>query len=149
MQYNVIIVESEDGRRLLMCRRRKEPFRGKLNFVGGKRQAGEDGETAARRELKEETALGEADLSLLHLMDLSYPVEGFSLEVYYGRLKHRVAVYGEENELCWVEKDSDFTDTGVFAGYGNIYHMIRYLGAVGSPAYIARQTLAHQEQNGG
>lgn len=42
---------------MLMCKRRKNPFQGRFNFVGGKIEDGEDGLTAAYRELEEETTI--------------------------------------------------------------------------------------------
>jgi 8-oxo-dGTP diphosphatase len=36
MKYNVIIVFNKDFDKLLMCYRRKEPFKGLYNLVGGK-----------------------------------------------------------------------------------------------------------------
>lgn len=34
--YNVIVVFNETEDAVLMCRRRRDPFQGLLNFVGGK-----------------------------------------------------------------------------------------------------------------
>ena len=56
-QYNILLVFSPDEGQVLMCLRRKPPYRGKLNFIGGKIEAGESSETAAYRELWEETGL--------------------------------------------------------------------------------------------
>ena len=127
-KYNIVMVFSEDGGRVLMCRRRKDPYRGLLNFVGGKIEDGETHEAAAYRELCEETSIGRSDLALRHIMDLSYPLEAFPLcEVWAGRLVREVPVRGEENELCWIGTDEDFSDVERFAGCGNIYHMMQYI----------------------
>ncbi|MBQ6322391.1 MAG: NUDIX hydrolase, partial [Lachnospiraceae bacterium] len=53
-RYNCSIVFSPDGERILMCRRMKDPFEGKLNLVGGKREEGESAIEGAYRELYEE-----------------------------------------------------------------------------------------------
>ena len=55
--YNCIIVLAPQGDRWLMCKRRKDPYKGLYNLVGGKIEQGEDGETAAYRELFEETSI--------------------------------------------------------------------------------------------
>ena len=45
--YNCIIVLAPQGDRWLMCKRRKDPYKGLYNLVGGKIEQGEDGETRA------------------------------------------------------------------------------------------------------
>ena len=127
-QYNILLVFSPDEGQVLMCLRRKPPYRGKLNFIGGKIEAGESSETAAYRELWEETAIPRDALKLTHIMDLSYPLEENNFcEVWVGRLCRDVEVRGDENELIWVNTDTDFSDVSRFAGAGNIYHMIQYV----------------------
>lgn len=53
---NVIMLFSEDRKKILMCKRRKDPYKGLYNLVGGKIEPGEAGLAAAYRELYEETA---------------------------------------------------------------------------------------------
>lgn len=55
-----------------MCRRRKEPYSKLYNLVGGKIEDGESGDAAAYRELFEETSITRRDVTLVHLMDLTY-----------------------------------------------------------------------------
>ena len=55
MDSNVILVFDREKKKLLMCRRRKPPYQGLLNLVGGKVEPGEEREHAAYRELWEET----------------------------------------------------------------------------------------------
>ena len=55
--YNCIIVFNKTKDRALFCKRQKNPYRGLYNFVGGKVEPGEDSETAAYRELFEETGI--------------------------------------------------------------------------------------------
>lgn len=125
--YNAIVVFDEAGEKLLMCKRSKDPYKGKLNFVGGKIEPGEEGLAAAYRELCEETAITAQDIQLTHLMDFTYHLSNCYLEVYAGRLNKAVHVSGEENELCWEETDQDFFNTHLFAGEGNIGHILMHV----------------------
>lgn len=126
--YNLIVVFDKRRERVLLCRRRKEPYKGLLNFVGGKIEPGEEGLAAAYRELREETGLAEADISLFHFMDLTYyrgaPCR---LEVYAGRLKGPAQVRGEENQLIWQDAKEDMFDRTRFAGMGNMGHIMALL----------------------
>ncbi|MCM1541369.1 MAG: NUDIX hydrolase [Blautia sp.] len=122
--YNVIVVYSQEEDRLLLCRRRHDPYQGLSNFVGGKIEAGEDGMTAAYRELEEETSITPEDIRLTHFMDFTYYVEGCYVEMYVGKLNKPVEVSGEENELYWSGTDCDFFDMKKYAGEGNMGHMI-------------------------
>jgi 8-oxo-dGTP diphosphatase len=127
MRYNVIVLFNADETRVLMCQRRKAPYKGKLNFVGGKVKPGETSLAAAYRELREETAVLPQNVTLSHIMDITYTLEDGVLEVYSGTLTSDVPVNGTENELLWVDLREDFSDTARFAGCGNIYHMLCYL----------------------
>ena len=122
--YNVIVVYNRTEDRVLLCRRRRDPYRGLSNFVGGKIEPGEEGMTAAYRELEEETAITREDIRLTHFMDFTYYVEGCYVEMYVGKLNKSVEVRGEENELYWSETDCDFFDMTRYAGEGNMGHMI-------------------------
>lgn len=121
---NVIIVYSPDRKQLLLCQRKKPPYQGLLNFVGGKLEPGENGLDGAYRELSEETGITKEDISLKHLMDFTYYMEDSMMEVYYGRLRRPVAVRDEVNHLLWLNADEDFSDTARFAGCGNMKHMV-------------------------
>jgi len=119
---NVIWVFSPAADKVLMCKRRKEPYIGLYNLVGGKIEPGEDGLAAAYRELREETGI--SDIKLVHLMDFTYYLDGSCrLEVYAGRLAEPVDVHGDENELAWIDLREDFFDMRRFAGEGNIGHI--------------------------
>lgn len=110
---------------LLMCKRLKDPYKGLSNLVGGKIEDGEIGIEAAYRELLEETNISREDVTLKHVMDLKYYLSDCYLEVYFGRLKRDVLVSGDENELYWSDLNKDFFDLSLFAGEGNIGHMIK------------------------
>ena len=121
---NIIAVFNKDHTKVLMCKRRSYPYKGKYNFVGGKIEQGEDGMSAAYRELEEETGITRRDISLIHFIDFTYHWYGIRLEFYIGRLNSDIPVHGDENELLWIPLDSDFFDISTFAGEGNIGHMM-------------------------
>ena len=131
MDSNVILVFDREKKNILMCRRRKPPYKGLLNLVGGKVEPGEEREHAAYRELREETAITREDITLDNIVNFTYPhksdgAEAYSLECYAGVLKRDVDIRGDENELLWISADEDFTDSSRFAGVGNIAHMVKY-----------------------
>lgn len=121
---NLIVIIGADGR-FLMCRRRKDPYKGLLNFVGGHIEPDESGEAAAYRELEEETGITRADILLRHMVDFTYYYDSTLLETWIGRLDHPVEPRGEENELVWIEPTADFGDLTKFAGDGNILHIMK------------------------
>lgn len=121
---NVITVFNSDGSEVLVCRREKPPYQGCYNFVGGKLEPGEDGFSGAYRELFEETGISRDDILLTHVMDFTYYVEDTLMEVYTGRLRHPVALREEVNRLFWLDTNQDYTDTGKFAGCGNMGHIV-------------------------
>ncbi|GIP35321.1 NUDIX hydrolase [Paenibacillus sp. J2TS4] len=122
--YNVLMVYSKDMNQLLMCKRLKDPYKGLSNLVGGKIESGESGIDAAYRELHEETNISREQITLHHLMDFKYYFQDCYVEVYAGRLKGDVEISGDENELYWSDLNRDFFDMTLFAGEGNIGHMI-------------------------
>lgn len=122
--YNVIIVYNQNLDQILMCKRLRDPYLGLFNLVGGKIEKNEDGLNAAYRELYEETKISENDISLTHLMDFKYYLGNCYVEVYVGKLKHDVEVSGDENELFWTDLNHDFFALDLYAGEGNIGHMI-------------------------
>jgi len=125
-RYNIIMVFSADNSRILFCKRKKPPYIGKLNFPGGKWEEGESFIEAAYRELKEETGIGKDSVTpLYHLMDLTYYHVNSLIECYMCRLTKEVELVQEAggNELEWVSiVGTDFGDTEIFAGDGNILH---------------------------
>ena len=66
--YNLIVIFNEHADKMLMCKRRKNPYKGLSNFVGGKIEENENALEAAYRELEEETAITRNDIILSHLM---------------------------------------------------------------------------------
>ncbi|MFR9234963.1 MAG: NUDIX hydrolase [Eisenbergiella massiliensis] len=57
MKANIIAVFDKEKEKVLVCRRRKNPYKGLLNFVGGKIEREEDGLTAAYRNCGKKPAL--------------------------------------------------------------------------------------------
>lgn len=122
---NVIIVFDKDENKILMCKRTKEPYKGKLNLVGGKVEKNEDELKAAYRELEEETGISKNDIILTNLMNFDYKLQDMELEVYAGKLNKDVKLVEEINKLVWVNKNDNFFDVEKYAGEGNIGHMLK------------------------
>lgn len=121
---NVIIVYDKDEEKILMCKRAKEPYKGKFNLVGGKVELGENELKAAYRELEEETGITNEDIVLTNLMNFEYKMSDIELEVYVGKLNKEVTLIEEVNKLYWLDKDENYFDYTKFAGEGNIGHML-------------------------
>lgn len=131
MRSNVILVFDREKKKVLMCRRRKPPYQGLLNLVGGKVEPGEESGHAAYRELWEETAITREDITLINIVNYTFPLmaddgQAYVLEGYAGILSRDVDIHGDENELMWISAAEDFSDTSRFAGHGNIAHMVKY-----------------------
>jgi len=120
--YNVIWVFNSAADKVLMCKRNKNPYKGLYNLVGGKIELNENSLAAAYRELREETGI--ADITLFHLMDFTYHLDGACrVEVYVGKMTSTTEVSGDENELVWLDVTENFFDMRRFAGEGNIGHI--------------------------
>lgn len=125
-KYNIIVVYDINKDNILMCERKKEPYKGKLNLVGGKVEKDEIELDAAYRELEEETGITNNDINLKHLMNFQYIIQDMELEVYIGVLNKNVDTVEEINKLVWISKESNFYDLEKFAGEGNIWHIIHH-----------------------
>lgn len=121
-----LIVIFDKNNNIIMCKRRKDPYKGLLNFVGGHLEENETSIEAAYRELYEETNITSKDIELKHLMDFVYYIPSeFRLEVYFGFLNNNnVEIKGTENELVYIPLDSDFSDLNIYAGNGNVSHIL-------------------------
>ena len=122
---NVIIVYNKEEDKILMCKREKEPYKGKFNLVGGKVEQDEDELHAAYRELREETGITNKDITLTHIMNFQYKMQDMELEVYAGKLNKNVDLIEELNRLYWIDKNENFFDLEKYAGEGNIGHMVQ------------------------
>ena len=121
---NVIVVYNKEKDKILMCKREKEPYKGKFNLVGGKVEQDENELQAAYRELQEETGITNKDIKLIHIMNFQYLISDIELEVYAGKLNKDVKLIEEVNKLYWKDKKENFFDIDKFAGEGNIGHMV-------------------------
>ena len=121
---NCIVVFNRGKDSVLFCKRKKEPYAGLLNFVGGKVEAGETSEDAAYRELWEETGLRLVRVNDILLMDITYYYQKFVLEMYVGKLEEDVTLHEEKNPLLWIPLTENFADPDRFAGEQNIAHII-------------------------
>ena len=122
---NVILVYNKEEDKILMCKREKAPYKGKLNLVGGKVEQNEDELHAAYRELQEETGITNKDITLTNIMNFEYKMSDMELEVYAGKLNKDVKLVEEINKLLWVNKNDNFFDVEKYAGEGNIGHMLK------------------------
>ena len=80
-----VSVALQRGDQLLLVRRGRAPSAGYYAFPGGRVEAGETLEDAARRELAEETGLPVHDLSPLVLVRAEGDAVDYDLQVFYGR----------------------------------------------------------------
>lgn len=122
---NVILVYDKNESKILMCKREKEPYKGKYNLVGGKVEKNEDELHAAYRELQEETGITNNDITLTHIMNFQYIIKDMELEVYAGKLNKDIKLVEELNKLYWIDKNENFFDLDKYAGEGNIGHMLQ------------------------
>ena len=122
--YNCIVVFNKEKDAALFCMRKKEPYKGRYNFVGGKVEPGEESEKAAYRELLEETGITRQQIRLYRLMDIRYYHQDFELELYVGKLDDDVQLKEETNPLFWLSLSEDFSDKDRFAGEQNIAHIM-------------------------
>ena len=129
--YNCIIVYNTRKDKLLFCKRMKDPYKGLYNLVGGKIDKGEEGLTAAYRELSEETGIHSNDISLSHMMDFTYYNQNCYVEVYVGILERDVLLIEEKHPLIWLDTNHNFFALDKFAGEGNIGHMIEQVKCYG------------------
>ncbi|SHO51376.1 NUDIX hydrolase [Anaerocolumna xylanovorans] len=129
--YNCIMVYSQDSRRLLFCKRTKDPYKGLYNLVGGKIEKNENGYEAAYRELKEETGIDRFNIQLNHMMDFTYYNQNCCVEVYAGQLNSEVVLCEEAHPLEWLDVNENYFDSARFAGEGNIGHMIEQVKIYG------------------
>ena len=123
-KYNVIVVFDKKLNKTLMCKRTKEPYKGMFNLVGGKIDKENDDLNEAYRELREETNINSADITLVHFMNIEYITLDKMIEVYYGVLNKEVQLVEEVNKLEWVDMNDDFFNMAKYAGEGNIGHII-------------------------
>jgi len=124
ISYNLILILDPSESHVLMCKRKTDPYLGKYNLVGGKIEDGENELDSAYRELLEETAITDKDIQLHEFIDFIWHPVQMKMKVYIGRLFHEVSLVEEAHPLEWIDISSNFFDGDMFAGEGNIGHMI-------------------------
>lgn len=109
---SVLIVK--DGK-VLLGRRRNDPYKGEYDIVGGFVEPGELPETAAVREAKEETGLDVTITGLVGMYSGRYGSDGdYVLDILYsGRpIGGEMAALDDITDLEWVEIDAVPLDSG-------------------------------------
>lgn len=124
MKMNVSIVYNKQEDKILMCLRKKDPYKGLFNLVGGKVESEENSLDSAYRELEEETGIKREDIVLTNLMNIEYKMSDLQLQVYVGKLNKQIEVVEEVNKLYWIDINENFFDMTKYAGEGNIGHML-------------------------
>jgi 8-oxo-dGTP diphosphatase len=100
-----LVFLERDGRLLLLEGGRAKWWAGRLNGLGGSIEPGEDALAAARREVREETGLEAADLSLAALVHVSAEPAVF-LFVFRGTLPPGALRPTEEGRLHWTTAET-------------------------------------------
>lgn len=125
-EYVLALVFDESHKNLILMKRKKDPYNGLLNGIGGKVDPGETHFEAMKREFTEE--VGFENPYLEHLVTLSFPFE--HLHVYYARVKHQPILIKENHEgiYDWHEIEDSFFDMNntELAGEGNLPYFIKY-----------------------
>ena len=106
---NCIVVFNKDKTKVLFCKHKKDPFKGTLNFVGGKVESGESPEDAAYRELQEETGISRRKIRLYRLMDMRYYHQDLLLQIFVGQLYEDITLAEEATPFSgylWMMKTS-------------------------------------------
>ncbi|QMS84604.1 NUDIX hydrolase [Candidatus Xianfuyuplasma coldseepsis] len=124
-RYNLIMVLDPSEQHILMCHRQSDPYKGKYNLVGGKIDDGEVIINSAYRELFEETGITRDEITLYPYLDFLWHPIKMSMNVFIGRLKHSVTLVEEVHPLTWVSINENFFDSDLYAGEGNIGHMVQ------------------------
>jgi ADP-ribose pyrophosphatase YjhB (NUDIX family) len=112
---------------VLMVRRSRPPFQDVWSFPGGRLEAGETAEAAARREVFEETGVTAGELQLLGTFDPKGRDTPFHLSVFAGL-----------SETCDVTAGSDAAEAA-FVPIGAVAGLPHTKGAVG---WVARAVMA-------
>ena len=77
--FKCIVVFNKTKDSILFCKRKKDPYKGLYNFVGGKVEPGESSEKAAYRELQEETGISPKDIDLYRVMNRFSSLRSFRI----------------------------------------------------------------------
>ena len=130
-KFTLVVIFDKSKENLLFCKRTKEPFKGKLNFIGGSVRYCESDIHCAHREMREETGIDTRHLDIKKFMEITYyeqSTSGVHLSI-FGCILNDVAkntkLVEEKNPLIWVPIHyTNFFDTYKFAGDGNIGNIV-------------------------
>ena len=116
------IIERDD--KLLLVRRKKDPFKGSLSFPGGKVDEGEKVEDALKRELKEETNFDIEPTDILGVYsDPSRDPRGHRVSItFIATIKSGEAKAADDSEsIVWLpineQQDLAFDHNKILNGY--------------------------------
>ena len=104
-KYNVILVYNENKDKILMCRREKEPYKGKYNLVGGKIEAGETPQEALIREIREELETEIRVGEKIDTIEYDYPQFHLSMDCFWAEVVAGELVLKEHMAAKWLTKD--------------------------------------------
>ena len=138
-KYTVIPLFNIDGSEVLLIKKDRTAFKGRLNGVGGKIEDGETPEQGAYREIEEETSLKPEQVkNLTWLGTLTLPEQCDNankdkypeLWFYSGIVKDQSLAHAPENEtepVAWymLNKDDNVITHLELAGDGNLEYFIR------------------------
>ena len=129
--YVLLIIFDKEAQTVLMRKRKTEPYKGKWNLLGGKIEVDEQPIDTAYREMEEECGFTYDDVWLKELMSFSWHPIKTTMHVFYGNLSKRknYVKENEDDEYIWMSVSADFFIEELFAGHGNIGHMIKLLKA--------------------
>ncbi|HDX5390343.1 TPA: NUDIX domain-containing protein [Staphylococcus aureus] len=128
---NLIPIFDRSFKNILMCKRVIPPFKNMYNFIGGKVEESESIESSVYREMLEETSLTCDDVILHPIMDITYYQDKQQIYVYSGVLnKKYVPSLNYEQPLYWIDLQSNFNDLDIFAGNGNLNHIINQSSSI-------------------
>ena len=129
-EFVIGIVFNHDSSELLLMRRKKDPYNGLINGIGGKVDQGESVSSAMDREFNEETGYTTKDI--LHkefMMTISFPSE--ILHAYYIKLKEPKEIIVTENHegtYHWTPISKSLLDCNNtdLAGEGSLSYFIKF-----------------------
>lgn len=124
IKYNLVMVLDVEETHILTLLRTKNPYKGLYNLPGGKVESGESYLKSAYRELKEETGIGQKDITLKPFIDFVWHPSNMKMNVYIGKLNKLVRLKEELHPLEWHSLTNNFFDMSKYAGEGNIGHMV-------------------------
>ena len=123
---NLIPIFDRNFKNILMCKRINPPFKNMYNLIGGKVEESESIKSSVYREMLEEISLTCDDVILHPIMDITYYQDKQQIYVYSGILnKNYIPHANYEQPLYWIGLQSNFNDLDIFAGNGNLYHILK------------------------